>query len=151
MTFDSKCASQYLCFDVTPPFSSIMTRSPSTTLHRVFPQLFLTPPQPFGFTPHLSSHLLLTPRSSALLPALCPPNPQTPSFPRSVTVHASRATRSNHHAAPRSNLAAALQGFSAQWGCVTTRLGRRQRYSYFGAQGVHYPNFTGQKGRASLI
>ena len=79
-TFDSKCASQYLCFDVTPPFSSSMTRSPSTTLHRVFPQLFLTPPQPFGFTPHLSSHLLshllLSPRSSALLPALCPPNPR---------------------------------------------------------------------------
>jgi hypothetical protein len=45
-----------------PPFSSSMTRSPSTTLHRVFPQLFLTPPQPFGFTPHLSSHLLLTPQ-----------------------------------------------------------------------------------------
>jgi hypothetical protein len=85
-----------------PLSPSIMTRSPSTTLHRVFPQLFLTPPQPFGFTPHLSSHLLLTPRSSALLPALCPPNPQTPSFPRSVTVHASRAlaaTTTQHHAA----------------------------------------------------
>jgi hypothetical protein len=77
ITFDSKYASQYLCFNVILSFSSIMTRTPNTILYRIFPQLFLTPPQLFGFTPHLSSHLLFNPRSSAFLPLFLVPSPFT--------------------------------------------------------------------------
>jgi hypothetical protein len=150
MTFDSKCASQYLCFDVTPPFSSIMTRSPRTTLHRVFPQLFLTPPQLFGFTPHLSSHLTLNPQIFSFLPALCPPNPQTPF---SSFRHRSResCTRSKHAAAHHAATLPLCKDSRPSGVVSGLGLDDGNGIPISAHNRVQYPNVTGQKGRASLL
>jgi hypothetical protein len=121
-------------FDVTLPFSSIMTRVHFTAFSYPTLQLLLTPPQLFGFTPHLSSssplissHLQTVSFSARSLPI----EPENAHF--SIR-HRSResCTRKPPRSTPRSDLAA-LQGFlSVQWGRVATRLG--QRHSYFDAQ-----------------
>jgi hypothetical protein len=100
-----------------------MTRVHFTAFSYPTLQLLLTPPQLFGFTPHLSSssplissHLQTVSFSARSLPS----NPKTP-ISLSVTVPASRALAS-HHAAHHAATLPPCKDFSRFSG-VVSRLG----------------------------
>lgn len=132
---DSKLASQCLCFDVTLPFSSIMTRAPSTTIHRskvFFPTALLDPIPAFrlyptsllsplsSLPPPLPLSSPLNSRSSAFLPASLPIEPENAHF-----LYPSPFPRVVHSQPPRSTHAAILppcKDFSRFSG-VVSRLG----------------------------
>ncbi|PMD28705.1 hypothetical protein NA56DRAFT_21520 [Hyaloscypha hepaticicola] len=126
-----------------------MTRAHFTAFSYL--QLLLTPPQLFGFTPHLSSSSPLTSSHLQTVSFSARSLPIEPENAHFSIRHRSREScaRKPPRSTPRSNLAA-LQGFlSVQWGrghdsAWTTAF-------LFRCTPVQYPDFTGQKGRASLI
>jgi hypothetical protein len=146
-----------LCFDVTLPFSSIMTRAPSTNnspLKGFSPTALLDPTPAFWLYPTsllspLSSPLTLSSplnsRSSASLPASLPHRTRKRPFSLSVTVPASRAlaATTQHQSCRPARIFLGSVGSCHDSAWTTAFLFRRT--------GVQYPNFTGQKGRASLI